>query len=125
MSGALHARPALHARQLRKRPPGRELVLFLAFSDTDQGFISPLSGDWMTLSPRSSLYMKGTKVTGRFLRTALPHATATNDSYAYFMLPGKTAAETTAFAANPSVKILANTPTLHAASGKLRFQVAR
>jgi hyaluronate lyase len=78
-----------------------------------------LSGDWMTLSPRSSLYMKGTKVTGQFLRTALPHAAATNDSYAYFMLPGKTAAETTAFAANPPVKVLANTPTLHAASGSV------
>lgn len=72
------------------------------------------SGDWMTLSNRAALYMKGTEVKGNFLQTALPHGAAAGNSYAYYLLPGKTSGETTAFAARPSVSVLSNTAELHA-----------
>lgn len=73
------------------------------------------AGDWLDLSTRASLYMKGTQVKGTYLQTALSHSAATDNTYAYYLLPGKTAAETAAFATSPSVKILSNTPDLHAA----------
>jgi hyaluronate lyase len=81
------------------------------------GFVKEsLTGDWLTLADRASFLMKGTLVKGSFLQTALSHAAASDNSYAYVLLPGKTSAATTAYAANPTVKILASTAELHAAS---------
>lgn len=73
------------------------------------------SGDWLTLSTRASLYMKGTQVKGSFLQTALAHGRGSGETYAYYLLPGKSPAATSAFSAQPTVSILSNTPVLHAA----------
>lgn len=73
------------------------------------------NGDWLTMSERASFLMKGTVVKGNFLQTALSHADASDSSYAYILLPGKSSAQTSAYAANQTVKVLSNTPALHAA----------
>jgi hyaluronate lyase len=72
------------------------------------------SGDWITLSQRAAELMRSTFVSASFLRTSLSHQAVDDDSYAYVLLPGKNTAETTAYAANPTLGILINSNDLHA-----------
>lgn len=73
------------------------------------------TGDWLTMSERASFLMKGTAVKGNFLQTSFSHADANDSSYAYILLPGKTSFQTSAYAANQTIKVLSNTPAVHAA----------
>lgn len=81
------------------------------------GFVKQaLAGDWLTLADRAAFLMRGTQVKGTFLQTALSHAASADNSYAYLLLPGQSSAATTAYAANPTVSILASSVQLHAAA---------
>ncbi len=77
------------------------------------------SGDWMLLASRAAKMMDRTLVEGTFLRTSVAHS-AEKDSYAYVLLPGKTAVETDNYAAHPTLAVLGNNADYHAVLDNVR-----
>ncbi|EKN4146630.1 polysaccharide lyase family 8 super-sandwich domain-containing protein [Yersinia enterocolitica] len=78
-----------------------------------------LSGDWTELSSRASKLMDKPLVQAYFLRTSVPHLSSTDNSYAYVLLPNKSANETTYYAENPTLEILNSDSDFHAVHNKL------
>lgn len=72
------------------------------------------SGNWNDIN---TPYTDGVTHTNNFMELVQDHGTNPTDaSYAYVLLPNKTASQTTAYAANPNIQILENSTTAHAVS---------
>ncbi|QNM98787.1 polysaccharide lyase family 8 super-sandwich domain-containing protein [Chitinimonas koreensis] len=71
------------------------------------------SGKWSDINTNSG---PTTTYGNNFLSLAVPHGNApSNGSYAYVVLPNRTAATTAAFAAAPTIQVLENSQEAHAA----------
>jgi hyaluronate lyase len=73
---------------------------------------SSRTGSWADIAPGSS-----SSVTRNYLTLVWEHGiNPVNSTYAYVLLPNRTAAATSQYAANPTAVILTNSPTLQAVS---------
>ncbi|OCT14657.1 hypothetical protein A8709_25070 [Paenibacillus pectinilyticus] len=72
------------------------------------------SGDWGAIN---SAYTDGVTYTRNYMELVQDHGiNPTDGTYAYVLLPNKSAAETAAYAANPNIQILENSTSAHAVS---------
>ncbi len=87
---------------------------------TLQGLREERSGKWFDISKYTGVLEPGNPThTNRFLNLYFNHGTAPTDaSYAYALLPGKTASEVNSYAGNPDFIVLANNSGVHAVKEK-------
>ncbi|UKS27082.1 DNRLRE domain-containing protein [Paenibacillus sp. HWE-109] len=90
---------------------GSDIGYYFPQAATVQGLRETRTGSWSQINTGQST----TPVSERYLSLAFAHGTnPTNGSYAYVLLPGKTAAATANYAANATISILENSAAAHA-----------
>lgn len=105
---------------------GSQVGVFLPIDDAMELRWDDREGNWKDIYPVNDKNMTDTHVEGVILQTMIAHQTANgqNDDYAYVMLPTYTSAQTTDYANNPDIEIVAQTENLHAVKEKTRNVLA-
>ncbi|MDD1782638.1 polysaccharide lyase 8 family protein [Enterovibrio sp. ZSDZ35] len=120
------AKDALKTYHVEGNVPGSQLGVYLPNGDTFKVGIYARQGNWKELYPLNSSKMADTAVSGHVLQTWFPHDTTGGRAaeYAYVMLPSHSAQQTTDYANNPDVEIVAQTAGLHAVVEKTQHAIA-
>ncbi|MEK3916534.1 polysaccharide lyase family 8 super-sandwich domain-containing protein [Paenibacillus sp. FSL H7-0331] len=83
-----------------------------------KGLREARTGSWSSINSKDNYY-NATNYTRNFMTLWFDHGSnPTNSNYAYVLLPNKTSAQTSSYAANSDVDILANTAEVHAVKEK-------
>lgn len=90
---------------------GSDIGYYFPGSTAVTGLREVRSGAWSDINTGGST----ASITNHFLSLAINHGNSPTDaSYAYVLLPGRTAAETAAYASNPDIIVLENSTTAQA-----------
>ncbi|MGG1517891.1 polysaccharide lyase family 8 super-sandwich domain-containing protein [Paenibacillus oryzisoli] len=92
---------------------GADIGYFFPTAPTVQAKREARTGNWKQI--KTTGITSGTNITRNYLSLALNHGgNASNQSYQYVILPGKTSAELTSYASTPDITVLANTADVQA-----------
>jgi hyaluronate lyase len=94
---------------------GSDIGYHFPVAATVQGLREARTGNWYGINNGSSSPGSSTPYTNTYLSLALGHGSnPASASYAYTLLPNMSAAETSAYASSPTVRILENSGDIHA-----------
>ncbi|SDE70771.1 hyaluronate lyase, partial [Paenibacillus sp. UNCCL117] len=93
--------------------PGSDIGYYFPGSATVEGIREARTGSWSQIDTRPRT--PTAPITHNYMNLWLDHGSnPTNGRYAYVLLPGKTSAQVSGYAANPNIAILENTINVHA-----------
>ncbi|MBZ4487485.1 polysaccharide lyase beta-sandwich domain-containing protein [Microbacterium sp. cx-55] len=94
--------------------PGSDIGYYFPGGATVKGLREQRTGNWKQLNS-SSEWANTTPITRNFLSLAVDQGTnPTNAAYSYVLLPGKTSAQVSGYAAAPDISILENSASVQA-----------
>lgn len=92
---------------------GSDIGYYFPGTSTVAGLRESRGGSWSQVNTSGST----SSITRSYLSLAIPHGTSpTNATYAYVLLPNRTASQTAAYAANSDIAVLENSDTAQAVS---------